>query len=158
VAIERAVIANTKTELEVVSVMVQKAFKFWSSDSTNTEVAETMNSALDEAYDIGVPIAVSIAQHANGNDVDINEKVYDRLGLKNKIVISTVQDKLHSSRIYRAKVYTFTNSGYLHIDIIELNGNEAEKIFNITNLKPNQIGLFTPIIPSRAKVFLRTIG
>ena len=142
-AIEQERIVDTETKQDAVSARVQEAFRLWSRDSTNEEVTRAMNRALDEAYDMGVPIAVRIAQHANGA-VDVNEKLYDKLRIKNKIVISTVRDERDSSRIYRAKVYAFTNSGYLHIDVIELNGIEGEKILNITNLKPNQVRLFTP--------------
>ena len=137
-AIEQATITNPETKREVISARLQEAFELWYRDSTNWEVAENMNCALDEAYLKGVRFSVNIVHGANGSTPDVNEQVYNKLmnsdpRIQNEIIISTVQDE-GSFRINRAKVYAFPNSGYLHLDVIE-----GKKRLNITNLKPDEM-------------------
>ncbi len=143
------IIVNTEVEWEVVSLMVQEAFKLWSEDSTNVIAETKMNRALDEAYGTGVRIAVKITPQALDSPEVVNKEIYGKLQkvdpwMQDEVVISSVQDNPRSSRIYRGRVTTAKDSGFLSLAVIVRN-----KSFNFANLKPDEIVALIPIRPIR---------
>lgn len=143
----REAIVDTEFDREDFSVRVKEAFISWYRDPANEEAVKKMDDALKEAYREGVRISVQIAHGTNGSTPDVNEQVYNKLvksdpRIQEEIVISSFLEN-HGSKAYIGEIIAGPFSSFLSLDVVE-----DGKRLNFTNLKPDNIILFTPIINS----------